>query len=282
MEVTELAPAKFNLGLDTIKKRPDGYHELAMVMASLDLKDRLTLRECKEDCIFITSNRPYLPADKKNNAYQVAAAIKEKYQIKTGLQIEIEKKIPVSAGLGGGSTDAAAVIRGLNQLWHLKMSFKEMVDIGLLAGTDVPYCLVGKPAYVTGLGEEVSLLPTLPNMWVILVKPPVSVSTPKIFQQLDVLHAFHPDIASLVAGIKRHSYDEILKNVGNSLEEVTMAAYPIVKTVKEKMLAFGCDATVMTGSGPTVVGFCHKFSQGKRICNSLRGFCREVYLLRVI
>ncbi len=280
MEIIELAPAKVNLGLDTIRKRSDGYHELAMVMTSLDLKDRLTLKELPSDEIKIASNRAYLPVGEKNHAYQVAAAIKKELKIKTGIEITIDKKIPVAAGLGGGSTDAAAVIRGLNRLWDLNLTMEEMISFGLIAGTDVPYCLGGKTAYVGGLGEKVTYLPALPKMWFLLVKPPVSVSTPKVFQHLDVEKVHHPNIPALVKAIEENSYEDLLLHLGNSLEEVTMKRYPIVQTVKEKMLAFGCDGVVMTGSGPTLLGLCKNYSQGKRIYNSLRGFCQEVYLVR--
>src|SRR5699024_2168466 len=185
MEIIEKAPAKINLGLDVLYKREDSYHELEMVMTSVDLADHLAFESLIEDKIIIQSNKAFLPIDRRNNVYQAAALVKKKYGISTGIKIVITKNIPVAAGLGGGSTDCAAAIRGLNRLWQLELSMQEMIDIGIQVGTDVPYCLYGTTAFISGKGEVVRPLRSLAPCWVILVKPRMSVSTRKIFQQVN-------------------------------------------------------------------------------------------------
>lgn len=282
MEIIEKAPAKINLGLDTLSRRDDGYHELAMIMASVDLADYVTVRDLPTNEIRVTTNKVYLPVDQKNHAYQVAMALKNRYKITTGVHINIDKKIPISAGLGGGSTDAAATARALNQLWNLHLPKKELAQIGLVAGSDVPYCVYGGTALITGIGDVVEPLVPMPASWIILVKPAVSVSTPKIFLALDVNKVFHPDIAALRNAIEDQDYFEMVKHLGNSLEEVTSERFPIVTKVKERMLRFGADGVVMSGSGPTVVGLCKNYSRAQRVYNGLKGFCDEVYLVRTL
>lgn len=282
MEIIEKAPAKINLGLDTVLRRDDGYHELAMIMASVDLADYVTVRDLPTNEIRVTTNKVYLPVDQKNHAYQVAMALKNRYKITTGVHINIDKKIPISAGLGGGSTDAAATARALNQLWNLHLPNKELAQIGLVAGSDVPYCVYGGTALITGIGNIVEPLVAMPASWIILVKPAVSVSTPKIFQALDVSQVVHPDIAALRRAIEAQDYYEMVKHLGNSLEEVTSERFPIVTKVKERMLRFGADGVVMSGSGPTVVGLCKNYSRAQRVYNGLKGFCDEVYLVRTL
>lgn len=282
MEILEKAPAKINLGLDTQFLRPDGYHELSMVMTTVDLADRVTLKEIPENKIIVTSNNAFLPLNKKNHAYQVAHFLKNKYHKETGLHIAIEKNIPIAAGLGGGSTDAAATLRGLNRLWDLQLSKADLAEIGLIAGSDVPFCVHGKTAQVTGFGEIITPLKELPKMWVVLVKPPVSVSTAKIFQALDVSKVTHPNINALVAAVNAQDYSGIIENLGNSLTSVTKERYPIVEKIETKMKQFGADGVLMTGSGPTVYGLCQNYSRAKRVYNSMKGFCHEVYLVRTL
>ena len=208
--------------------------------------------------------------------------MKARYHITGGVNIAIAKKIPIAAGLGGGSTDAAATVRALNRLWDLRLTKAEMADIGLVAGSDVPYCVYGGTARVTGIGDQVTPIADMPSTWVILVKPTISVSTPKIFQALNVEHVHHPNIAALEGAIQAGDYSALVRHLGNSLEEVTSARYPIVARIKEKMLRFGADGVVMSGSGPTVVGLCKNYSRAQRVYNGLKGFCDEVYLVRTL
>ncbi|MFV0558941.1 MAG: 4-(cytidine 5'-diphospho)-2-C-methyl-D-erythritol kinase [Enterococcus sp.] len=282
MEIIEKAPAKINLGLDVLYKREDGYHELEMVMASVDLADRLTIEELPEDKIIIETNKAFLPVDKRNNVYQVAALVKERYHITKGIKITIQKNIPVAAGLGGGSSDTAAALRGLNRLWQLNLSDAELVEIGMYVGTDVPYCLFGNTAYIGGKGERVKQIQPMPPCWVVLVKPRVSVSTRTVFPEVKVDQIHHPNIANLVAAIEKKQYAEILANMGNSLEAVTIQRHPVIQKIKDRMENYGADVALMSGSGPTVFALCKQHSRAQRIYNALKGFCDEVYLVRTL
>ncbi|MEG2707797.1 MAG: 4-(cytidine 5'-diphospho)-2-C-methyl-D-erythritol kinase [Vagococcus sp.] len=283
MEIIEKAPAKINLGLDVLYKRPDGYHELEMVMASIDLADRLTFRKQPEDTITITTNSGFLPTDRKNNIFQAIEAMKETYSFEGGIHVELQKRIPVAAGLGGGSSDAAATFRGINRLFDLGVSTEEMTQLAIPIGTDIPFCLKGETALVTGLGEIVTPLSRpMPQCWVVLVKPKVSVSTPRVFSKIDVNTLPHPDINGLKEAIEGNDYQGMTQLLGNSLEAYTTAKFPIVQLIKDKMLAFGADAAVMSGSGPTVLALCDKHSRAIHIANSLKGFCQEVYVVRTL
>lgn len=284
MEIIEKAPAKINLGLDVLYKREsDGYHQLEMVMSSVDLADRLTLEEIPEDKILIETNKAFLPIDKRNNVYQAAAMLKERYGITQGLKIAIEKRIPVAAGLGGGSSDCAAALRGMNRLWDLNLSMEELIEIGVEIGTDVPYCLHGTTSFIAGKGEIVQPLLPMPQCWVVLVKPRISVSTRKIFQQVqDVESLSHPDMAELSQAILGQDYERMLRYMGNSLEDVTIPKYPVVQQIKDRMIKYGADIALMSGSGPTVFALCKQHSRAQRIYNGLKGFCEEVYLVRTL
>lgn len=284
MEIIEKAPAKINLGLDVLYEREsDGYHQLEMVMSSVDLADRLILEEISEDKILIETNKAFLPIDKRNNVYQAAAMLKERYGITQGLKISIEKKIPVAAGLGGGSSDCAAALRGMNRLWDLNLSMAELIDIGVEIGTDVPYCLHGTTSFIAGKGEIVQPLAPMPQCWVVLVKPRMSVSTRKIFQQVQDVNALtHPDMTLLSQAILAQDYEEMLRHMGNSLEDVTIPKYPVVQQIKDRMMKYGADIALMSGSGPTVFALCKQHSRAQRIYNGLKGFCEEVYLVRTL
>ena len=282
MEIIEKAPAKINLGLDVLHKRSDGYHELEMVMSSVDLADRLTIEEIAEDKIIIETNRAFLPVDERNHVYQAARLVKERYKINQGIKVSIKKSIPVAAGLGGGSTDCAAALRGLNRLWNLGLSLEELAEIGMEVGTDVPYCVYGKTALITGKGEKVSPIPDMPQCWVVLVKPRMSVSTGKVFNEVDMNEIHHPDISALKAAIYANDYERMTQAVGNSLEAITIKRHPIIQQIKDRMLRYGADATLMSGSGPTVYALCQQYSRAQRIYNGLKGFCDEVYIVRTL
>lgn len=283
MEIIEKAPAKINLGLDVLHKRDDGYHELEMIMASIDLADRLTFTPLKEDKIVIETNSGFLPTDRKNNIFQAIEAMKKTYHFSDGVHVELQKNIPVAAGLGGGSSDAAATFRGINRLFNLNADLDTMTQLATPIGTDIPFCLKGDTALVTGLGEVVTpLKKPLPQCWVVLVKPKISVSTPRVFSKINVDTLSHPDINALKMAIESDDYSEMTKYLGNSLESYTTKKFPIVQLIKTKMLEFGADAAVMSGSGPTVIALCEKHSRAIHIANSLKGFCQEVYVVRTL
>lgn len=283
MEIIEKAPAKINLGLDVLYKRNDGYHELEMIMASIDLADRLTFMKTKGNDIVITTNSGFLPTDRKNNIFQAIEAMKKRYAFEGGVHVNLQKNIPVAAGLGGGSSDAAATFRGINRLFNLEATLEEMTKLAIPIGTDIPFCLKGETALVTGLGEIVTPLNRpIPQSWVVLVKPKISVSTPRVFSKIDVDTLTHPNIKALQKAIENNDYTEMTQHLGNSLESYTMKKFPVVKMIKEKMLDFGADAAVMSGSGPTVIALCDKHSRAIHIANSLKGFCQEVYVVRTL
>ena len=282
MEIIEKAPAKINLGLDVLGKRADGYHELEMVMSSVDLADRLIMEELEEDKIIIETNKAFLPIDKRNNVYQAASIVKKRYGINKGILIRITKNIPVATGLGGGSTDCAAALRGMDRLWQLGLTMPELIDIGMEVGTDVPYCIYGTTAFISGKGEKVTPLRPMPQCWVVLVKPRLSVSTGKIFQEVDLDQLHHPDIQELSDAILAEDYQRMIAAMGNSLESITIPKHPVVQQIKERMMKYGADVALMTGSGPTVFALCQKYSRAQRVYNALKGFCEEVYLVRTL
>ncbi|MFS7398187.1 4-(cytidine 5'-diphospho)-2-C-methyl-D-erythritol kinase [Carnobacterium maltaromaticum] len=282
MEIIEKAPAKINLSLDVLYKREDGFHELEMVMTTVDLADRIALKSLPEDQIVIRTTNGVLPLDRRNHAFQAANLIKETFAIETGVEITIEKKIPIAAGLAGGSSDAAATLRGLNRLWDLNLTLEEVAELGSKVGSDVPYCVHGGTAFVSGRGEKVEPIGEMPQCWVVLVKPRVGVSTGSVFSVLSFDTVTHPDTAGMVAAIKAKDYAKMTQKVGNLLEEVTIARHPDIERVKEKMLKFGADAALMSGSGPTIFALCDKYSRAQRVYNGLKGFCDEVYLVRTL
>ncbi|AXG39614.1 4-(cytidine 5'-diphospho)-2-C-methyl-D-erythritol kinase [Enterococcus gilvus] len=278
----EKAPAKINLGLDILGKRPDGLHELAMVMASIDLADRLYLEEIPENKIIIETNKAFLPTDKKNHVYEALELVKERFNIDEGLRVKIHKEIPVAAGLGGGSTDSAAALRAVNRLWNLGLSIEELAALGAEVGSDVPYCVYGQTSLVEGFGEKVTPIAPMPQCWVVVVKPRMSVSTRTIFAKIVMEDLYHPDIEALVSAIEENDYQKMTENLGNSMEVVTIKKHPVIQQLKDRMLKYGADAAMMSGSGPTVYALCHKYSRAKHVLNALKGFCDEVYLVRTL
>ncbi|WP_086314938.1 4-diphosphocytidyl-2-C-methyl-D-erythritol kinase [Enterococcus sp. 7F3_DIV0205] len=282
MEIIEKAPAKINLGLDALYKRQDGYHELEMIMASVDLADRLTFELLPENEIVIETDSSFLPVDRRNHVYQAAELLKNTFGLTQGVRIYIEKRIPVAAGLAGGSSDCAAALRGLNRLWNLDLSFEELAELGSKIGSDVPYCIHGGTAFVTGRGEKIEFLPSMPQCWVVLVKPRMSVSTSSIFGSLSFNSIHHPDIHGLKQAIETDDYRLMAEKIGNALEGVTIKRHPVIQQIKDRMMKYGADAALMSGSGPTVFALCEKQTRAQRIYNGLKGFCDEVYIVRTL
>lgn len=283
MKVYEKAPAKINLSLDALFKRDDGYHEVKMVMTTVDLADRLELSELPRDTIMISSQAGYMPLDEKNLAFQAARLVKDRYGVRQGVFITLDKKIPVAAGLAGGSSDAAATLRGLNRLWRLGVSERDLCLLGQEIGSDVPFCIRGGTALATGRGEVLRKLPSLPPGWVVLAKPPINVSTADVYGHLRVAQIEkRPPTARLLQSIDERSWPGICANLGNVLEDVTFRLYPEVQHLKESMHRLGAEGVLMSGSGPTVFGLVSKSSRLKRIYNGLRGFCKDVYVVRML
>lgn len=283
MKIYEKAPAKINLMLDVLHKRPDGFHEVEMVMTMIDLADRLEMSEQKRDTIIITSQAGYIPLDEKNLAFQAARLIKERYDVKKGVHIHLDKKIPVAAGLAGGSSDAAATLRGLNRLWGLGIPQQELLALGAELGSDVPFCVTGGTALATGRGEVLTPIQNPPQCWVIVAKPPINVSTVEVYGRLrsEQIQS-HPSAERMVDALAQGSFQQMCQSLGNVLEEVTLKMHPEVQQLKEGMLKLGADGALMSGSGPTVFGLVSKESKVARIYNGLRGFCKEVYAVRLL
>ncbi|MGY3839420.1 4-(cytidine 5'-diphospho)-2-C-methyl-D-erythritol kinase [Bacillus atrophaeus] len=282
MRILEKAPAKINLSLDVTKKRPDGYHEVEMIMTTIDLADRIELTEIAEDEVRVASHNRFVPDDQRNLAYQAARLIKDRYKVKKGVSIMITKVIPVAAGLAGGSSDAAATLRGLNRLWKLNLSVEELAELGAEIGSDVSFCVYGGTALATGRGERIRHISAPPHCWVILAKPTVGVSTAEVYRQLKLDKVEHPDVNGMIEAIEEKSFQKVCAQLGNVLESVTLDMHPEVAMIKNQMKRFGADAVLMSGSGPTVFGLVQYESKVQRIYNGLRGFCDQVYAVRMI
>jgi 4-diphosphocytidyl-2-C-methyl-D-erythritol kinase len=278
---TEKAQAKINLTLDVLYKRPDGYHEVEMVMQTVDLSDHLTFTPWEEDEIVLSCTVPYIPLDNRNLVYQAAKLVKETFGVKKGIRIHIDKRIPVAAGLAGGSSDAAATLRGLNRVWNLGQSLDDLAKLGAKIGSDVPFCIYGGTAIARGRGEVIEHLPKVAPTWVVLVKPPIAVSTADVYGRLRVEEIEkHPDTQAMVEALQTGDVRVIADHLGNVLEQVTYAMYPEVERLKSQLLKFGAVGALMSGSGPTVFALADKEQKATRIYNALRGFSREVYLCR--
>ncbi|MEK4508043.1 4-(cytidine 5'-diphospho)-2-C-methyl-D-erythritol kinase [Paenibacillus anaericanus] len=283
MKIYEKAPAKINLMLDVLHKREDGYHEVEMIMTMVDLADRLEMSTLPRDTIIISSQAGYIPLDEKNLAFQAARLIKDRYNVSKGVYIHLDKNIPVAAGLAGGSSDAAATLRGLNRLWELDIPVEELKALGAELGSDVPFCVTGGTALATGRGEKLTPLPNPPQCWVVLAKLPINVSTAEVYGRLRssrITH--HPSANTMIEAIESGSFSSVCEGLGNVLEDVTLQLHPEVAHLKEAMLKLGADGVLMSGSGPTVFGLVSKESKVSRIYNGLRGFCKEVYAVRLL
>ncbi|MWC31131.1 4-(cytidine 5'-diphospho)-2-C-methyl-D-erythritol kinase [Paenibacillus sp. MMS18-CY102] len=283
MKIYEKAPAKINLLLDVLHKREDGFHEVEMIMTMVDLADRLEMEELQRDQIIISSQAGYIPLDEKNLAFQAAKLIKDRYDVRKGVYIHLDKKIPVAAGLAGGSSDAAAALRGLNRLWGLGISDQELCVLGAELGSDVPFCVTGGTALATGRGERLEQIDNPPQCWVVLAKPPINVSTADVYGRFKAAELTeHPSMKDMLSAISRGSFNDMCSSLGNVLEKVTLKHYPEVLQLKESMQRLGAEGVLMSGSGPTVFGLVSKEAKLARIYNGLRGFCKEVYVVRML
>ena len=276
------APAKINLTLDVLHKRPDGYHEVEMIMTTVDLADRIGLETREDGAIHILSLDRFVPNDQRNLAYQAAKILKDMFKVKQGVSISIEKNIPVAAGLAGGSSDAAATLKGLNKLWNLGLSLDELAQIGTKIGSDVAFCVYGGTALATGRGERIQELPSPANCWVILAKPTLGVSTADVYGNLKLDKVTHPPTQQMIKAIEEKDFKLMCSSLGNVLEDVTLKLHPEVAVLKDQMKKFGADAVLMSGSGPTVFGLVNHESRVQRVYNGLRGFCNEVYAVRLV
>lgn len=255
--ITLQAPAKINLGLDVIKRLPNGYHALRMIMQTLTLFDDVTIEKCREhsDILLDTLGNtiPGLSSTKDNIVYKAAALLKKEYQISEGIHITLQKRIPAAAGMAGGSTDCAATLRGLNTLFELHLSMEELCSQGVKLGADVPYCIVQGTVLSEGIGEKLTPLPPCPPYYIVLVKPNIDISTKYVYEHLVLDNTTkHPDIDGMAAAIRARDSQGICSRLGNVLESVTQTDYPIIAELKRFLLEHGAAGALMSGSGPTV------------------------------
>ncbi|MBR3643616.1 MAG: 4-(cytidine 5'-diphospho)-2-C-methyl-D-erythritol kinase [Parasporobacterium sp.] len=273
------AMAKINLGLDVIRRREDGYHEVKMVMQTIRLYDRVMITRAKGEGIRLTSNYRYLPTDASNLAVRAARLLMDETEIESGLHIDLEKRIPVAAGMAGGSSDAAAVLVGVNRLLQMDLPMKKLSEIGGKIGADVPYCLVRGTALAEGIGEKLTKLPPVPECFVLVAKPAVNISTRFVYENLHAEEITdHPDIDGLVAAIKKGSFSDMLPCMGNVLERVSIPAYPVIGELKKQMEDCGAARSLMSGSGPTVFGL----FDSVEACNAARDIIRDRGLAQVV
>lgn len=264
------ARAKINLGLDVIRKREDGYHEVKMIMQSLKMYDELTISKVAEPGITIKTNRSYLPVNEDNLIYKAAKLIMDNYEVTGGVLVELEKFIPVSAGMAGGSSDAAATLVGMNQLFELNIPKKRLMELGKTIGADIPFCIMRGTVLAEGIGEKLTPLDTMPSCPIVIAKPPINVSTKFVYENLKLDGVTHPDIDGMLLAIKEGDMDGICNRLGNVLETVTISKYPVIDEIKQKMLEMGAKGSLMSGSGPTVFGIFEDYGVANKCAEKLR------------
>lgn len=283
------AYAKINLGLDVLRKREDGYHEVKMIMQNISLADTLTLYKCSENVIRLRTDDgaacPDVPMDEDNLIYKAIGLLKEEFQLREGVEAVLSKQIPVAAGMAGGSTDAAAALKGMNQLFSLGLSDEELCARGVTLGADIPYCIMGGTALSEGIGEKLTPLPAMPDCWILIAKPPIHVSTGFVYGNLKVREIQeHPDIDGMIEAIHGNDLQGIADRLGNVLETVTIPAYPVITTIKDTMMAHGAVRSLMSGSGPTVFGiFEREEAAGKAAAEiGKAGLSQQIYVTRPV
>jgi 4-diphosphocytidyl-2-C-methyl-D-erythritol kinase len=278
------AYAKINLGLDVLRKREDGYHDVCMIMQSLGLHDTITIYKSNTAGISIKTNLSYLPNDQGNLVYKAAALFLATISVKEGLYIKLDKKIPVAAGLAGGSSDAAATLRGLNELYHAGLSVEDLMKLGVTLGADVPYCIMLGTALSEGIGEVLTPLVHIPDCSILLVKPDINVSTKYVYENLCLNDSIvHPDITAMKIALSDGDLVTLAKNMDNILQTVTIKDYPIISAIKNKMQELGALTSLMSGSGPTVFGIYQDPMLAQKACIYFRKnhiYGKQVFLTK--
>lgn len=285
MDKMELkALGKINLGLDVLGKRPDGYHDVRMVMQTIYLYDQITITKRKESGIGLSTNLFYLPVNENNLAYRAAKLLMDEFEIRSGVDIFLEKHIPVAAGMAGGSSNAAAVLYGINRMFDLGLSMEELMKRGVSLGADVPYCIMRGTVLAEGIGEILTPLPPMPRCQIVVAKPPVSVSTKMVYEKIDSRRIVeHLDIDGIIEGLKEGDVTKIASCMGNVLEQVTVEEYPVIDKIKKLMNEGGAKGAMMSGSGPTVFGIFTEKSLAKKAALKIReaGLAKQVYVTNV-
>lgn len=278
------ALAKINLALDVLGRRENGYHDVRMIMQSIYLYDNVLLEKTKEPGIRISTNLYFLPVDENNIAYKAAKLLMDEFGLPGGISISLQKYIPVAAGLAGGSSNAAAVLFGMNRMYGLGLNMEELMERGVKLGADVPYCVMRGTVLAEGIGEELTRLPALPKCYVLIAKPPISVSTKMVYEKLDAKEIVeHPDVDGMMEALKEGDLHRIASKMGNVLEQVTVEEYPVIDQVKKLMKEAGALNAMMSGSGPTVFGL---FDDRKKASKAMRMIrehtaTKQVYLTNI-
>lgn len=278
------ALAKINLGLDVVRRREDGYHEVRMIMQTIHLYDKLDIQKTKEEGITIALNLSYVPTNENNLVYKAGKLLMDEFDIKEGVSVDLQKRIPVAAGMAGGSSDAAAMLYGMNELFGLGLSRQQLMDRGVKIGADVPYCLMRGTALAEGIGEKLTSLPPMVKCPVLIAKPQISVSTKFVYENLKLNEdTVHPDIDQLVTDIENKDLHAIAGHMGNVLESVTIPEYPIIAEIKEQMLQSGAINSMMSGSGPTVFGLFEDEEVAKKAYDDMvkSGLAKQIYLTSI-
>lgn len=283
-DISLKALAKINLGLDVVRRREDGYHEVRMIMQTIHLYDRLDIKRTQEPGIQIQTNLSFLPVNENNLIYKAAKLLMDEFSITDGVSVKLDKRIPVAAGMAGGSTDAAAMLIGVNRLFSLGLTKRQLMERGVQIGADVPYCIMRGTALAEGIGEELSPLPPMVKCPVLIAKPSISVSTKFVYQNLKLDDTtIHPDIDRLIEDIKAKNLHDIAAHMGNVLETVTIPNYPVIDEIKKHMLSNGAVGAMMSGSGSTVFGLFDDEDTAKKAYKAMRSshLARQVYLTSV-
>ena len=285
MDKMELkALGKINLGLDVLGRRENGYHDVRMVMQTLYLYDQITIEKTEKPGIELSTNLFYLPVNENNLAYRAADLLMQEFGVEEGVKITLEKHIPVAAGMAGGSSNAAAVLYGINRMFSLGLSQEELMERGVKLGADVPYCIMRGTVLAEGIGEILTPLPAMPRCTVLVAKPPISVSTKLVYEKLDA-HEIenHPDIDGVLEGLERQDLKKIASSMGNVLERVTVEEYPVIEEIKEMMKENGALNAMMSGSGPTVFGLYSDKRMAKEAAQKIKesGIAKQVYVTNI-
>lgn len=278
------ALAKINLGLDVLGKRDNGYHDVRMVMQTIYLYDDVKLERVRRPGIKLKSNLYYLPDNEHNIAYKAAKLLMDEFGIADGVDIHLKKRIPVAAGMAGGSSNAAAVLYGMNCLFDLKLSQEELMERGVKLGADVPYCIMRGTVLAEGIGEILTPLAPMPKCYILIAKPTISVSTKVVYEKLDAgAIVEHPDIDGLIEGLEHGDIEMVAGKMGNVLEQVTIGDYPVIEEIKNVMKTDGAMNAMMSGSGPTVFGLFRSRQDAKKAIESLKRkkIAKQIYLTNV-
>lgn len=278
------ALAKINLGLDVVRRRADGYHEVRMVMQTIHLYDRLEMEKTATQGIELSTNLSYLPVNENNLVYRAGKLLMDEFGITEGIKVYLNKRIPVAAGMAGGSTDAAAMLYGMNELFELGLSREQLMERGVRIGADVPYCLMRGTALAEGIGEILTPLAPMVKCPVLIAKPAISVSTSFVYQNLKLdADTKHPDIDRLIRDIRKQDLGAIAGDMGNVLESVTIPNYPVIAQIKEQMMDSGAINAMMSGSGPTVFGLFEEEETAQAAYQKMKesGLAKQVYLTTI-